>query len=181
MFALGIIDVQNDFMNPDGALYVPQAETIKTPLANLYLSHKENLNRVFFTADCHKPDDAELAPNGGPFPPHCMEGTEGQKIITDIPRKDEDPVFTKQHYDVFHDTLGSKEIRQWLKVNRITKVELVGVVGNICVQAAALGLVKREGIEVVILNDYVIWMDVDEDNNEAKAREVLTKAGVAFK
>jgi len=182
MYALGIIDAQNDFMNPDGALAVPGADAIKSDLVALYLSHIENGTPIFFTADCHKADDEELSTNGGPFPPHCMEGTKGQQLIDGLwnNRPNKAPIFTKQHYDVFHETLGSKEIVSWLKANRITEVELVGVVGNICVQAAALGFIRKHGIRVIILNDYVVWMDIDENNNEAKARKTLTVAGVTF-
>jgi nicotinamidase/pyrazinamidase len=179
MYALGIIDIQNDFMNPDGALYVPGAERIKTQLAEEYAHAVSMGYPIFFTADEHDGTEPEMAKNGGLFPLHCMKGTDGQKLIREIKVIPDDPVFTKRCYNVFDDTLGNMKIRGWLKDNKVTEIGLVGLVGNICLKAAALGLVKL-GIKVTILENIVVWMNIDEQNNEIKAREELVKAGVHF-
>ena len=54
------VDTQKDFMNPDGALYVEGAESIKPNLKKLTEFARENNIFVVNTADFHFPDDKEL-------------------------------------------------------------------------------------------------------------------------
>ena len=76
-------DTQRDFLEPGGALYVPGAERLVPNLARLtHLARTGTPRiRVIGTVCRHFPGDAELAPNGGPYPPHCMDGTPGQRKI----------------------------------------------------------------------------------------------------
>lgn len=85
------VDTQNDFMNKDGALYVPDAELIKPNLAALTdFAIKNNIPIVgsvdmHFGTEKYKERELELARWGGPFPDHCIEGTVGQmKIIQTV-------------------------------------------------------------------------------------------------
>ncbi len=81
------VDTQNDFMNKDGALYVPDAELIKPNLYDLTVyASKENfpiagsVDRHFGTEE-YKEREGELQRWGGPFPDHCMDGTKGFEKI----------------------------------------------------------------------------------------------------
>ena len=81
------VDTQNDFMNSNGALYVPDAERIKWDLELLTRHACFYRIPVFGSADRHfgtpeyKEREGELAKYGGPFPEHCMDGTPGQLKI----------------------------------------------------------------------------------------------------
>lgn len=81
------IDTQNDFMNKDGALYVPDAELIKPNLRKLTEFARENFIPVVGSVDRHfgtleyKEMEQELAKWGGPFPDHCMKDTPGEYKI----------------------------------------------------------------------------------------------------
>ena len=81
------VDTQNDFMNKNGALYVPNAENIKPNLENLTKYACEQGIPIFGSVDRHfgtreyKERELELSKWGGPFPDHCMDGTEGQRKI----------------------------------------------------------------------------------------------------
>ncbi len=81
------VDTQNDFMNKDYALYVPDAELIKPNLAQLTKYACEKGTPIFGSVDRHfgteeyKHREGELQRNGGPFPNHCMDGTDGQLKI----------------------------------------------------------------------------------------------------
>lgn len=84
------VDTQNDFMNKDGALYVPDAELIKPNLKLLtdYARRKNmhivgSVDRHFGTPE-YKGREGELARWGGPFPDHCMNGTKGQWKIDEV-------------------------------------------------------------------------------------------------
>src|SRR3989442_12253120 len=76
-------DTQRDFLEPAGALYVPAAASIIPNLARLTRLARAGTPRirVIGTVCRHFPGDAELTPNGGPYPPPRMAGTPGQRKI----------------------------------------------------------------------------------------------------
>jgi nicotinamidase/pyrazinamidase len=161
MWAIGLIDVQNDFMNADGALYVPGAEAIKPLLYKIVRLAWVYELPLFYTQDEHDGTEPEMKANGGPFPLHCMKGTEGQKNILEAPLEDalnRTEVFTKRCYNVFDETYGNPKIKKWLKDENITKVYLSGVATEYCVKACALGLAKL-GITTHIIWDAVKGID----------------------
>ncbi len=51
--SLLIIDPQNDFCHPDGALYVPGAQEDCILLANFVRNNMNNIQSIFLTEDCH--------------------------------------------------------------------------------------------------------------------------------
>ena len=88
-----VIDAQYDFMNPNGALFVPGSDKV-VPILNEYLKSLTLENGylgVVFTADTHSeeqyPDSLEAkgdpANNIPGFPPHCYIGTDGFKLEVD--------------------------------------------------------------------------------------------------
>lgn len=81
------VDTQNDFMNKDGALYVPDAEEIKKNLekltnhaANKYLPIVGSMDWHFGTEE-YKEREGELQKWGGPFPDHCKAYEKGSEKI----------------------------------------------------------------------------------------------------
>ncbi len=80
-----VVDVQRDFMEPDGRLYVrdlgdasdPGATSIVATLGDAVAWMRENCIVIVFTGDWHALDDAEIDPHApnpqaGTYPPHCM-------------------------------------------------------------------------------------------------------------
>ena len=80
-----VVDVQRDFMEPDGRLYVrdlgdasdPGATSIVATLGDAVAWMRENCTVIVYTADWHALDDAEIdpdapSPQAGTYPPHCM-------------------------------------------------------------------------------------------------------------
>src|SRR4051794_37359619 len=75
--ALVIVDFQNDF-TPGGALAVPHGDEIAEKLNELAASDRFDL--VVATRDWHPPEHSSFAAQGGPWPPHCVAGTEGAEL-----------------------------------------------------------------------------------------------------
>ena len=73
-----IVDYQNDFARPDGALSVPDGEAIAPRLNALAASGDYEL--VVATRDWHPPDHGSFAEQGGIWPVHCVQGTEGAEL-----------------------------------------------------------------------------------------------------
>jgi nicotinamidase/pyrazinamidase len=85
------VDTQLDFMSPDGALYVPGAETLRPALAKLTDAACRHQIPVLSSADRHDRTDPEISDSPDfvtSFPPHCIRGSRGGSRIpeTDLER-----------------------------------------------------------------------------------------------
>lgn len=170
------VDTQADFMLPDGKLYVPGAEAIIPILARLTQWAVQHHVPVIASADAHQPDDEEFSL----YPPHCLAGTPGQKKIpettlsprfiipnrrvADLPRLERcaQIVLEKHKFDVFTNPNADSLLAQLGK----QEVVLYGVVTEICVAAAARGLLDR-GYRVSVVEDAIQHLD------QEKARDFL--------
>jgi nicotinamidase/pyrazinamidase len=74
--ALLVVDVQNDFL-PGGSLAVPGGDEV-IPVLNHYLATFEAHGLpTFATRDWHPSDHCSFQAQGGPWPVHCVAGTQG--------------------------------------------------------------------------------------------------------
>jgi nicotinamidase/pyrazinamidase len=139
------IDTQIDFMFPAGALYVPGAECIVDTIAQLNRYAVDHGILLISTACAHSEDDPEFAKYG----PHCVVGTVGQ--LKPAALLVGQRIFEKQTTNVF-DAPGAEEL--------LTADEFVvyGVVTEICIQAAALGLLHRKK-QVAVVTDAIASLD----------------------
>jgi len=175
------VDTQHDFMDKNGALYVPGAEEIKPNLKKLTDYAKKHKIFIFgsldehFGDEEHKEEEGELSKWGGPFPDHCMINTKGSERIpeTSDPHKED---FTKTSYDVFTN-LAAEMV---LKTYEVKEAVVYGVATDYCVKAAVLGMQKR-GIQCYVVEDAIAGVspqttaDAIFDMKEAGATFVKTK------
>lgn len=71
-----MVDMQNDFL-PGGSLAVTGGGDI-IPQLNRYLAYfAAHRLPVVATRDWHPPDHCSFQPQGGPWPPHCIAGSDG--------------------------------------------------------------------------------------------------------
>jgi nicotinamidase/pyrazinamidase len=144
------VDTQKDFILSDGALYIKGADAIIPKL--LFLSdlfqHKKIM--IIGSVDCHKHSDKELQRNGGMFPDHCMEGTEGQMKVL----MNGGTFFAKRSTDAFSNPM----LESFLKIWQVGIAFVFGVATDYCVREAVLGLLKR-GIEVYVVKDAIAAVD----------------------
>jgi nicotinamidase-related amidase len=124
--ALIIVDMQNDFVKPDGSLVVPAASETVSNIQNL-LDLARGLNaKIVYTQDTQVEEDPEFEI----WPEHCIKGSWGWEIIEELQPQEGDLVCRKNRYDGFYGT--------WLDhfLNNIWQIEhvvIVGTVSNICV------------------------------------------------
>lgn len=71
------VDTQFDFVDPQGALYVPAAPTVGETIAEALSAAEANGDPIIGSVDSHAWDAWEFADNGGPFPAHCVKGRPG--------------------------------------------------------------------------------------------------------
>lgn len=129
-----IVDMQNDFVDPEGALAVPGApETVPT-IRILADRAREGGVPVWYTQDTHRPGDPEWEIWGE----HVAEGSWGWEIVEELRPREGDRVFPKSRYDGFYGT----SLDHHLRVEGRDHLVVCGTVANICVHytAASAGL-----------------------------------------
>lgn len=121
-----MIDMLNDFVHPDGALYVggQVKETIQFSRGLIADSRGQNIP-VIYICDAHRQDDSEFSL----FPAHCVRGTWGAQIYSELSPAADDFLVEKRRFSAFFGT--SLDI--FLREKNITELAVVGVCTNICV------------------------------------------------
>ena len=81
--ALIVVDVQNDFC-PGGALAVKEGDRV-VPVLNRHIDQftKAGLP-IFATRDWHPAKTSHFNTSGGPWPPHCIQGSTGAQFHPDL-------------------------------------------------------------------------------------------------
>lgn len=84
MKTLVIVDFQKDFANPSGSLYVNGSEQAEVAIVNYITENAKDLLDVIFTVDWHSPNHCSFKKNGGIWPVHCVQFSEGAGISDKI-------------------------------------------------------------------------------------------------
>ena len=143
MEALVVVDMQKDFCYKDGALYIPDAESIFDTTARVVRAAREKMP-VIFTQDWHREDDVEFKI----WPKHCVMNTEGAEVIDELDPHEDDYYIRKRRYSAFFGT----DLDLLLRELEVKKLYICGVATNICVLHTAGDAVLR-GYEVEVLKD----------------------------
>lgn len=122
-----VVDMQNDFVRTDGALYVPGAEDIVSPIIDLCFG-----NPTIFTKDTHTQTTSHGTIEDTTLPRHCVKGTEGHDIIDEL-RPYVDTTIEKE-------TFMLRNPKKWwdYDLDDFSEVAICGVCTDICVVSCAL-------------------------------------------
>jgi nicotinamidase/pyrazinamidase len=170
--ALIIVDVQNDFC-PGGMLAVPSGDEVIAPI-NRLLQYSW---LTVATKDWHPAEHCSFQAQGGPWPPHCVQGTAGAElhpqldtarilaIITKGSRPDRDA------YSGFDGTT----LAHLLRDKGVTRVVVCGLATDYCVRATTHDALK-EGFEVLMLGDAMRGVELNPGDCQ-RAIDELQSAG----
>ena len=82
--ALLVVDVQNDFADPSGSLYVKGGEEV-VPLINREIERARAAGAsVIYTQDWHPESTPHFQKDGGVWPVHCVMSTWGAELHRDL-------------------------------------------------------------------------------------------------
>jgi nicotinamidase/pyrazinamidase len=188
--ALVIVDVQNDFC-PGGALAVAGGDEV-VPRLNAYIDKFERAGLpIFATRDWHPKKTIHFKAYGGEWPPHCIQGTKGAELRSDLRLPPSAVLVTtgaspdEDGYSGFdgRDERGVALV-ELLKRAGVKRIFVGGLATDYCVKHTVLdGL--RHGFEVVWLEDASRGVDVAPGDSARAARVMLsrgaTKAGAPEK
>ena len=173
--ALLIIDFQRDFTPPDGALAVQGGDAIGPRLNELAADPRYEL--VVATRDWHPPDHGSFRAQGGPWPPHCVQGTPGAELHPSLAREQIDVVVDKgQRIDSDgYSAFESPELERLLAGRGITAVTVVGLATDYCVLNTARDALAR-GLAVTVDGSAVRAVDATPGDGE-RALDELRELG----
>jgi nicotinamidase/pyrazinamidase len=173
--ALLIIDFQNDFI-PGGALPVPDGDRIAPRVGELLDSGEFDL--VVATRDWHPPDHDSFQAQGGPWPPHCVEGTEGAELHPSVDRSKIDVVIDAGYRPELEGYSGFEEtdLEQVLRDHGIVAATVVGLATDYCVRATALDALSR-GFDVTVDRAGIRGIDVEPGDSERALAEIEAGGG----
>ncbi len=183
--ALLVVDVQNDFANPNGGLYVGGGEEV-VPIINLEIDRARTAGGfVCYTQDWHPPHTPHFAQDGGIWPVHCVGGTWGADFHSDLViagpavRKGSDGEdgysgFTMR--DPMSSEVVATELTAMLRARAIERLVVVGLALDYCVKDTAIDGVT-EGFETAVLIAATRPVELNAADSAA-ARTALVEAGV---
>jgi len=172
-FVFWEVDAQQDFMLPGGKLYVPGAEKIIPRIKGLVDAAQKAGILLVSSACAHAADDPEFAN----FPPHCIRGTEGARIVPEGEAKDHvivpnrarfglpadlfdhaQIVIEKQELDVFSNPHTNEIVE---RLGHHVAYVVFGVVTEFCVHFASKGLLDRRR-KVFVVEDAIETVKAEE-------------------
>ncbi|MDH7577981.1 MAG: isochorismatase family cysteine hydrolase [Bacillota bacterium] len=146
-----IIDMLNDFVREQGALYVGEAgRRIIPAIARELAKAREEGWPVIYVCDQHQQEDREFEM----FPPHCLAGSKGGEVCTELAPRTGDLVVYKRRYSGFYGT----DLDLCLRERGIQELVLTGVCTNICVLYTAADA-RMRGYGVTVLKECVASFD----------------------
>jgi nicotinamidase/pyrazinamidase len=182
---LVIVDVQNDFADPKGALYVPGGEEV-VPLVNeLVTAARRASALVVYTQDWHPPITPHFRKDDGIWPAHCVRDTWGAELHPALAV--EGPVVQKgvggeEGYSAFSlrdpvtGETRSTELESLLRGRNIQKVVIAGLATDWCVKESALDA-RRLGFATTVLAKATRPVNLEPGDGQ-RALEAMRAAGV---
>lgn len=181
-----VVDVQNDFADPDGSLYVEGGEDIVGIVNEQIAAARTGGATVVTTQDWHPPESPHFEAGGGTWPVHCVRGTWGAALHPELDRE-ADLIVRKgtageDGYSAFTiidpDTAERRPtgLAGYLAERNITTAVVVGLATDVCVKATALEA-RELGLDTTVLWEASRPVEV-EPGDTARALDEMRGAGV---
>jgi nicotinamidase/pyrazinamidase len=179
--ALIIVDVQNDFC-PGGLLPVKDGDAV-VPVLNRYIEQFTAAGLpVFATRDWHPTRTTHFITNGGPWPPHCIQGTPGASFHPQLALPNNVIIVSKGAAVDADDYSGFQAVSaegvslaDLLHSRGVERIFVGGLATDYCVKHTVLdGL--REGFKVILLEDAIRGVNLNPDDSR-QALEEMMRAG----
>jgi nicotinamidase/pyrazinamidase len=182
--ALVVVDVQNDFADPNGSLYVQEGEKV-VPVINEHVEHAlSNRATVVYTQDWHPESTPHFQKDGGIWPVHCVQGTWGAElhpdleVSGDVVKKGTGGEDGYSGFTVRDPESGETQqtpLEEMLRSRGIEKVVVVGLATDYCVKETAIDSANK-AFATTVLTDGIRPVDLEPGDGE-RAIEDMRRAG----
>lgn len=179
--ALLVVDVQNDFADRNGTLYVNGGEET-VPFINGQIARAQAAGaRVFHTQDWHPASTPHFEKDGGIWPVHCVQGTWGAELYPElvvggpIVRKGsngEDGYSGFTMRDPVSGTTIPTELGELLAAASVTQLVVCGLATDYCVKATVLDGRER-GYPVTVLQNGIRAVELQPGDGDRAIEEMF--------
>ena len=184
--ALIVVDVQNDFADQKGSLYVTGGEEV-IPVAHRELERaREAAALMVYSQDWHPESTPHFQKDGGVWPVHCVGDTWGAEFHPELEVVDGAEFLKKgtggeDGYSVFtvRDPQTGEEastaLERILRESAIGKLVIVGLATDYCVKETALDA-RKKGFSVTVVREGIRAVDLQPGDGD-RAIEAMREAG----
>jgi nicotinamidase/pyrazinamidase len=177
--ALLLVDVQNDFCS-GGALEVPEGSQV-VPLLNEWIESACVARiPVFASRDWHPSNHISFRSRGGPWPPHCVQGSSGAAFHPELKLPKEAHIISKatSPEEDSYSAFGGTKLVEQLRGLGVERLWIGGLAQDYCVLQTVLDAI-RAGFEVRVIADATRAVNVRPDDGE-RALEEMRGAGAVI-
>ncbi len=182
--ALVVVDLQNDFADPSGSLYVNEGEVVVEQAGREVAQASAAGALVVYTKDWHPAATPHFQTGGGPWPVHCVMGTWGAELHPSLPVVGE--IVTKgsggedgySGFAVRDQVSGEKAptaLGALLERRGTERVVVIGLATDYCVKETALDALSL-GYDTTVLEGIARPVDLEAGDGTA-ALEAVRAAG----
>ncbi len=185
--ALIVVDVQNDFVDPEGGLSVKDAPSVVPSINAMIEDARDDDRLIVYTQDWHPKVTPHFAKDGGIWPVHCVADSWGAQFYPELEVVSDARVVKKgtggeDGYSGFSmrdpetEAESDTAMESILKQHGIDEVEIVGIATDYCVKETALDARKR-GFKTAVYRSCMKGVDLQPGDAEAAIHE-MEEAGV---
>lgn len=165
--ALIVVDVQNDFADPAGSLYVREGEAV-VPVANEQIGAAEEAGALIaYTQDWHPESTPHFEKDGGLWPVHCIQDSWGAmfqpdlRVVGEVVRKGtrgEDGYSAFSVRDPLSGDTAPTVLHRVLAEGGVRRIVVCGLATDFCVVETVTDA-RELGYPVVVLRDGIRAVD----------------------
>ena len=179
--ALLVVDVQNDFADPQGSLYVRRGEQV-VPLINAEIERAQRSGaKVFYTQDWHPESTPHFAKDGGVWPVHCVIGSwgaelhPGLRVVGPVVRKGSNGEDGYSGFTMRDPATGETkptELAELLADAGVTRLVVAGLATDYCVKATVLDA-RGHGFPTTVLERAIRAVNLQPEDGDRAVEEML--------
>ena len=142
---------------------------------------------VVVTQDAHPTNHCSFVDNGGVFPPHCVQGTEGMNVYPPLQKALEDSKFSEYHYmtkgdladkeefSIFQNTKSGEKLTCTIKEVDFKGIDICGIATDYCVYETTKDLMDiYPASQIRIVTNCIAAVD----DNDTKLADLMKENGI---
>ena len=179
-----MVDVQNDFADPKGSLYVRDGEAVVSLINGQVEAAKTAGALVVYTQDWHPESTPHFQKDGGIWPVHCVRDTWGAELHPDLEVVGESVkkgTGTEDGYSAFSvrdprtGETASTQLEAMLRERGMEAVTVCGLATDYCVVETVLDA-RRLGFEAEVLSKAIRAVQLQPGDGD-RALERMRESG----
>ena len=182
-----IVDPQIDFTT--GSLATAKGPEAMDRLAKAIENGVlDNYTWVIITQDAHPKDHCSFVENGGVFPPHCVQGTEGMDVYPALKKALESSFFNNYHYmtkgdladreefSVFQNAASGEKLTKTIsEFEKFDGIDICGIATDYCVYETTKDLMAfYPAKQIRIVTNCIAAVD----DKDTKLDELMKENGI---